>query len=60
MKQPQRFLWTLKAESRAKELNLDKRINGNLATFAGEPLYDGPTARAWMKRGYVIMASELL
>ena len=48
------FIYTEKAEKRAKDLHLEPRKAGTQARLGHEPLKDGPTARAWVKRGYVV------
>lgn len=48
-----RFVYTEKAEQRAKELGLEERKAGTTAMYGVKPLRDGDTARAWKKKGYV-------
>lgn len=49
-----RYIYTEKAENRAKELRLEERKAGTVAMIGGRPLQDGPIAMMWEKHGYVI------
>lgn len=49
-----KYVFTEKAEKRAKELGLEERKAGMVAMFGGKPLDSGAIATAWKKRGYVI------
>lgn len=49
-----KYVYTKKAESRAKELGLEERKAGAPAMFGRKPLQGGPTAEAWKKKGYVV------
>lgn len=49
-----KYLWTEKAEKRAKELGLEERKAGTVAMFGYEPLKGGMTATAWKKKGYIV------
>ncbi len=51
-----KYVFTEKAEKRAKELGLEERKAGAVAMFGGKPLDGGVIATAWKKRGYVIEA----
>lgn len=46
------YIWTEKAEARAKELGLEERKVGQLATCGYDEVY-GQTAQAWLKSGYI-------
>ena len=59
------YVWTEKAEQRAKELGLEPRTAGTVAMYAGEPVtgdYTNPlqigVAYEWYQRGYIVPASE--
>ena len=47
------YVYTEKAERRAKELGLDERKVVAIACLGYEPLTDGMIARAWLKKGYI-------
>lgn len=47
------YVYTEKAERRAKELGLDERKAGAIACFGREPLTEGMIAQAWIKKGYI-------
>ena len=51
------YVWTEKAERRAKECNLEERKAGTLAKFGGRDLI-GPEARDWLEKGYVEWRDE--
>ncbi|MDE6456087.1 MAG: hypothetical protein K2L38_09335 [Dysosmobacter sp.] len=49
------YLYTALAEAHAAaRLRLEPRPAGTIACFACYPLQHGPTARAWLKAGYVV------
>lgn len=49
------FLYTAHGERvAAARPRLEPRTAGTIACFAGHPLQHGPTARAWLKSGYVV------
>ncbi|MFQ9515305.1 MAG: hypothetical protein ACLRZ9_05705 [Eubacterium sp.] len=52
-----RYIYTEKAEKRAKELGLEERKAGTVAMFGGHPLQDGPIAMVWEKHGFVVEAN---
>lgn len=54
-----RFIWTEKAEKRAKELGLEERKAKTVAMFGLKPLQDGPIAMVWEKHGFVIEVKEV-
>lgn len=48
------YVYTSLAESyAAARHHLEPRPAGTIACFANQPLQPGPTARAWLKAGYV-------
>lgn len=49
-----KYVYTEKAEKRAKELGLEERKAGAVAMLGGKPLESGITATKWKKRGYVV------
>lgn len=49
-----RYVYTEKAEKRAKELGLEERKAGSVAMLGHEPLQCGVIAEAWKKKGYII------
>lgn len=49
-----KYVYTEKAEARAKEFGLEERKAGTLAMFGGRPLQGGMIAEAWKKKGYVV------
>ena len=60
-----KYVWTEKAEQRAKELGLEPRKAGATAMYAGEPVNGDHTnplqigvAYEWYRRGYIIPANE--
>lgn len=54
-----KFVWTEKAEQRARALGLDNRKNRTVAHIGTEILQDGPTAQAWLKAGYVRVVEQI-
>lgn len=48
-----KYIYTEKAEKRAKNLGLEERKAGAVAMLGHQPLTDGETARAWKKKGYI-------
>lgn len=48
-----KYVYTEKAEKRAKELGLEERKAGTVAMFGYKPLQGGIIAEAWKKKGYV-------
>lgn len=49
------YLYTAYAELfAAARPRLEPRPAGTIACFGGQPLQHGPTARAWIKAGYVV------
>lgn len=49
-----KYVFTEKAEKRAKELGLEERKAGSVAMFGHKPLTGGMIATAWKKKGYVL------
>lgn len=47
------FIYTNKAEQRAKDMNLEPRTAGTIACFGGKPLRSGVVANAWLRLGYI-------
>jgi len=47
------YVYTKKAEERAKEIGVEPRIAGEQAMFGHKPLEYGPIALAWAEKGYV-------
>lgn len=48
-----KYVYTEKAEKRAKELGLEERKAGTVAMFGHQPLTGGMIAQAWKKKGYI-------
>ena len=48
-----KYVWTEKAEERAKTLGLEPRIAGTTATLGYEPLWERSIIDAWLKKGYI-------
>ena len=46
------YIYTVKGESRAKELGFTDRKAGRVA-FCGKEPVTGPTAKAWEAKGYI-------
>lgn len=46
------YIWTKKAEDRAKELGLDERKEGEKA-MCGYSEVQGRVASAWLEKGYI-------
>lgn len=51
-----KYIYTEKAEKRAKELGLEERKAGTVAMLGYEPLQGRQIAEAWKKKGYVVEA----
>ncbi|MGE5327994.1 MAG: hypothetical protein ACM3KR_00600 [Deltaproteobacteria bacterium] len=47
------YVWTKKAEERAKELGLEERKEGESAICGSRGMIDGGTAIAWLELGYI-------
>ena len=47
------YVYTQKAEERAKELGLEPRITGTTAMCGHKPV-DGMIAQAWLAKGYIV------
>jgi hypothetical protein len=50
------YLWTEKAEQRAKALSLEERKAGTQAMYGREPLLPGQISAAWLELGYITIA----
>lgn len=53
-----RYVYTKKAELRAKELELEERKEGTTAMYGYKPLEGGPIANAWLAKGYIRKSDE--
>jgi hypothetical protein len=47
------YVWTAKAEARARKKGLEERKEGNRAYYGDEQLTAGSVAQAWLEKGYV-------
>lgn len=47
-----RYIWTVKAEQRAKELGLEERKAEHEANCGNEPV-SGQISIAWLNKGYI-------
>lgn len=54
-----KYIYTERAEKRAKELRLEERKAGTVAMFGGEVLKSGQTAEAWKKKGYIVELNSM-
>lgn len=47
------YIWTQKAEDKARALGLEERKAGTTACLGCKPLEPGEVANAWIAKGYV-------
>ena len=48
------YVYTKKAEERAKELGVEPRTAGTIAFFGDQPITGGMLAEAWKEKGYIV------
>lgn len=53
-----KYVYTEKAEKRAKELGLEPRTAGTTAMFGYKPIDGGPIAQAWLEKSYIEEVEE--